>query len=853
MKFWPRARAHCALSFCFLLMLATSQAPAQTKARAKITQAPLTVRVNNIAIGGEYSLRGLTGFFPHPILTTISITDQNGFPVAGLADTARWLGPQDLAENGQPISQIWQQISEYHRDNPSFPLNPDLYNQTPAPLFTEVRRGAQLPTSTMLVMDISSSIANELNDAKIGVLTFLQQLRPVDRAGLIQFCRGITELHKFTNDKAPLMASVMAAQICPGTAIYISLMQAIQETKSETNRRAIILYTDGMDNRGGATPEAIIDSARAYNIPIHTIALGTGASVDILGQIAAETGGLFFQARRAAEFTDIYQRLLGWIQNFYVMAHTSPDPNYNGTWRMIDVTVDRHGDGGRGQGQYFVPGTPRLRATDLAVSMASITEIQMLANNKIFNAVAPGDAFSYSIQVRNLGPERAENVRLTQKLPDSVRFVNATSPTTQPDASSLVWEISRLDAGGVEAIEVSVNLAREAPPALEQLVSRVDLFAFNDTLEANNAATDTVLTLFSPLPPIDAAVAQTPQTDSSATVGNQTFPIVRRNRVYTYMITVKNESVITARNVKLRDFLPDEVVQAQDFEIAPESANARPLQWTFPSLGPKQSLSFKFKATVAPNLPTGIHPLVNKVEVEAGDEDQTLLGNNAATATVYYITRPTGIPTPLIAAMPPLVDIGEPARVQVQFPVQVRSWDLWVYFADGDIDQSFADDYISTTLTGDYAQPLALPTEVWHEVPTPFTNTRLFTAAKREKIIFEIRTIDVFGNAATDTASIIVQSGNDLYLDRNVYEPEVTLDKLRINFKLSSNRVARLDVFDVNGKRVCNITEAYFNAGWNHYDWNGVAENGQKVGSGVYLVTLRSGEYNSWKKFIIAR
>ncbi len=702
-------------------------------------------------------------------------------------------------------------------------------------------------------MDVSGSIKNELEDAKLAVLAFLRQLRPIDRVGLIKFCGVVSELHPFTNDKAPLITSVAAADTCPATAIYASLLAAIQEAKRENNRRAIILYTDGMNNRGGATPEAVIDSARAYNIPIHTIALGTEASVDTLSQIAAATGGLFFQASRAAEFNDIYQLLLGWIQNFYVMAHTSPDPNYNGTWRVVDVTVERSGDRGRGEGQYFVPGTPRLRATDVEVTMASATELETFANNKIFNAVTLGAPFSYSINVKNLGHERAENVRLTQVLPDSVRFVNATRPTASASESSLVWEIGRLEAGGVASISVTVGFAQQVPRTLDRLISRVDLLASNDTLRANNAATDTVLVLFPPLPPIDGAVAQTPQTDSSATVGNQTFPVVRRNRVYSYTITVKNESAITARNVKVRDFLPADVAQAHDFEIAPENGNARPLQWTFASLAPRQSLSFKFKATVVFNLPTGIHPLVNKVEVEAENEDQTQLGNNSATTTVYYITRPTGIPTPLIEATPLVVDIGVPASVQVQFPVQVRSWDLWVYFADGQVDQAFADAYISTTLTSDYARPLTLQTEAWHDVPTPFTNTRLFTAAKREKIIFEIRTVDVFGNAASDTASITVQSGNDMYLDRNVYEPEVTLDRLRINFKLSSNRVARLEVFDVNGKRVSNITEALFNAGWNYYDWNGVAENGQKVGSGVYLVTLRSGEYNSWKKFIIAR
>jgi hypothetical protein len=175
--------------------------------------------------------------------------------------------------------------------------------------------------------------------------------------------------------------------------------------------------------------------------------------------------------------------------------------------------------------------------------------------------------------------------------------------------------------------------------------------------------------------------------------------------------------------------------------------------------------------------------------------------------------------------------------------VEVIDWDLWVYFADGRIDNAFADAYIAST---------RLLPNIWYDIEPDFKETRLVTAAKQEKIRFEIRTQDVFGHFATASAEVTVRSGNDMVLDRNVFEPE-TQSPLAINFKLSSNRMAHLEVFDVNGQRVTDLVEDHFNAGWNTYHWNGITKDGRRVGSGVYLITLRSGEFNSWKKVIIAR
>ncbi|MGH7495568.1 MAG: T9SS type A sorting domain-containing protein, partial [bacterium] len=141
----------------------------------------------------------------------------------------------------------------------------------------------------------------------------------------------------------------------------------------------------------------------------------------------------------------------------------------------------------------------------------------------------------------------------------------------------------------------------------------------------------------------------------------------------------------------------------------------------------------------------------------------------------------------------------------------------------------------------------------WFEVMPTFRNTRLFTAAKSEQLIFEVRTRDIFGFAGTASAPVVVQSNNDMVLDRNVFEADRE-GPLQIKFKLSSNRHARLEVYDLAGHHVTTLSDAPYAAGWNTHSWNGfITERGYPAGSGVYLITLRAGEYDDWKKVIIVR
>ena len=301
------------LYLCAVVCLLPTVVQPQSGKLLNIAPDSINVTIGGIYTNGQTVLRDSAVGFPHPILTTISVVDENGMPVSGLADTTKWLGPTDIANLGARISDIWTPILEYHRDNRSLPPDPNLYHQTPAPVFTEVVESTRLPTSTMLIMDASGSMNRgggvAMEDAKTGARTFVDLMRWIDRAGVIVFADTIKQFRRITNDKDSLIAIIDQAEARGRTALYDAIMSGIRETKFERGRRSIVVYTDGIDNQSTHTHETVIDSATAYQIPVYTIALGDSTREEELQLVAAKTGGLFFKAATAKEMITIFQRI----------------------------------------------------------------------------------------------------------------------------------------------------------------------------------------------------------------------------------------------------------------------------------------------------------------------------------------------------------------------------------------------------------------------------------------------------------------------------------------------------------------------------------------------------------------
>jgi Ca-activated chloride channel homolog len=192
----------------------------------------------------------------------------------------------------------------------------------------------------VLVVDISSSMLaedfhpqNRLAVARDQVARFIRG-RQHDRIGMVAFAGQAVTLVPLTIDYPVLFRAVEQLQIGiveDGTAIGTAIATAANRLRRAPGEsRVIILLTDGENNRGEIDPITAARAAAAYDIRIHTIAVGTDGvapipiargilggyqyanlpvSIDeeLLQQIADLTGGSYFRATDEAALDQVYR------------------------------------------------------------------------------------------------------------------------------------------------------------------------------------------------------------------------------------------------------------------------------------------------------------------------------------------------------------------------------------------------------------------------------------------------------------------------------------------------------------------------------------------------------------------
>ena len=462
------------------------------------------------------------------------------------------------------------------------------------------------------------------------------------------------------------------------------------------------------------------------------------------------------------------------------------------------------------------------------------------------DSVDAGEAFTYELRATNSDTHSAEHIEIVAILADSLTFIESVPDPSRKSADSLFWQRETLNPNDSFSISIDAFLSPNMPEGTHQLISRAHVAAQNEPLSkrGNNNAADT-LTGFIDKTRVNAfadlLLTQDVSAPSFLVRGGDTLMTAGAGEDIFYTIHVTNHGDRYAADIQIVDWLPDYVtVSAGTPEFSINASDS--IVWYLPALAPGQSKPLRFTATLSAQVPTGENLLINSAMGSAANEPDSLQADNFTSSTVHNFVSDLIVP-PQISAMPARIEVGDSIFVRVTTAVENKSWDLRVYRADGHIDSSFADAFIAST---------SLQPDVWIPVYPTYQQTRFVSSGKQEEIIFELRTVDIFNHRASARATVQLQSANNLVLARNVFRPELE-SALDINFKLDSNRSARLDLYDIAGTHVTMLTEGPFQAGWNSHTWNSTTTTGQQVGSGVYVITIRSGEYAAFKKVIITR
>jgi VWFA-related protein len=119
------------------------------------------------------------------------------------------------------------------------------------------------PFSVVLMLDTSGSTRFRVEDMQDAAITFVNQLRPDDRVMVVSFDDQIRLLSGFTGDRYRLRDAIRRTHTGEGTRLYDAMDLIInQELSRVSGRKAIVLFTDGVDttSRGGTYAKNIRDA-----------------------------------------------------------------------------------------------------------------------------------------------------------------------------------------------------------------------------------------------------------------------------------------------------------------------------------------------------------------------------------------------------------------------------------------------------------------------------------------------------------------------------------------------------------------------------------------------------------------
>lgn len=139
------------------------------------------------------------------------------------------------------------------------------------------------PFHVVLMLDTSASTQEKLSRIQSAAITFTEQLQPADRVKVISFDDRIQDLCDFSNDPAVIQWAIKGTRPGLGTKLYDAVKLAIGKLQSIRGRKAIVLFTDGVDSYSDrATYEQNRKALQESGIIVYPIRFDTREEVERL-------------------------------------------------------------------------------------------------------------------------------------------------------------------------------------------------------------------------------------------------------------------------------------------------------------------------------------------------------------------------------------------------------------------------------------------------------------------------------------------------------------------------------------------------------------------------------------------
>jgi VWFA-related protein len=205
------------------------------------------------------------------------------------------------------------------------------------------------PVAIAVVFDMSGSMRPKMRKSRLALARLLQAANPEDEFCLIEFSDSVHLAKRWTSDPAEITGALDAVPR-GRTALLDAIALGLSEVKKSTKpRKAIVIVSDGGDNRSRLTETEVRTMARESDALIYAMGIFEGMGIQLsleelagpglLEEITEASGGRLFPVSDVNRLPEIAARIGVELHNQYVLAYSPSAMQHDGRHHRVRVQV----------------------------------------------------------------------------------------------------------------------------------------------------------------------------------------------------------------------------------------------------------------------------------------------------------------------------------------------------------------------------------------------------------------------------------------------------------------------------------------------------------------------------------
>jgi Ca-activated chloride channel family protein len=208
-----------------------------------------------------------------------------------------------------------------------------------------------VPISIGVIFDLSGSMSNKVDKARLAALQFFKTANPQDEFFLVSFNDRAQLTSRFTTSVEELQTRMMYTQPKGRTALLDAIYLGLSQMKAARNpKRALLIISDGGDNHSRYNERDIKTFVREADVQLYAVGIydpigyrqRTAEEMNgpaLLTEVTELTGGRAFAVENLNDLPDIAAKIGMELRNQYVVGYKPANNTRDGKWRKIKVRL----------------------------------------------------------------------------------------------------------------------------------------------------------------------------------------------------------------------------------------------------------------------------------------------------------------------------------------------------------------------------------------------------------------------------------------------------------------------------------------------------------------------------------